>query len=101
MNYWKALAIENKVTEILQEAPNALTAHHLGQPFLTAYQIAIEFEKRYPQEFKQLKLPVGGAGTGKHNSLAQYIAGQLSRNIKARAHNSYWEASCPICTFTI
>jgi hypothetical protein len=55
-----------------------------GQPYLTAYQSVIEFEKRYPREFKQLKLPAGGAGTGKRNSLAQYIAGQLSRNIKAK-----------------
>ena len=84
MNKWQELDIENKVTEILRDAPNALKGHHLGQPFLTAYQIAIEFAKRYPKEFKQLKLPVGGAGTGKHNSLAQYIALQLSKNIKAK-----------------
>lgn len=84
MNLWRDLDIENKVTRILQDAPNALKSHHLGQPFLTAYQIAIEFEKRYPKEFKLLKLPVGGARTGKRNSLAQYIAGQLSRNIKAK-----------------
>jgi len=76
--------MESKITEILQDAPNGLERHHLGQPFLTAYQIAIEFAVRYPKEFKQLKLPIGGAGTGKHNSLAQYIALQLSRNIKAK-----------------
>ena len=49
MHYWKELDIENKVTKILKDAPNALKDHHLGQPFLTAYQIAIEFEKRYPE----------------------------------------------------
>jgi hypothetical protein len=84
MAHWQTLNMENKITEILKDAPNALERHHLGQPFLTAYQIAIEFEKRYPKEFKQLKLPVGGAGNGKRNSLAQYIAGQLSRRIKSK-----------------
>jgi hypothetical protein len=84
MNKWQQFDIENKVTEILQDAPNVLKDHHLGQPFLTAYQIAIEFAERYPEEFKQLKLPIGGAGTGKHNSLAQYLAQQLSRNIKSK-----------------
>ncbi len=84
MNKWQELDIEHKVTEILQDAPNVLEGHHLGQPFLTAYQIAVEFAARYPNEFKLLKLPIGGAGTGKHNSLAQYLAQQLSRNIKAK-----------------
>ena len=83
MNKWHHLDIENKVTEILKDAPNVLKSHHFGQPFLTAYQIAVEFAQRYPNEFKQLKLPIGGAGVGKQNSLAQYLAQQLSRNIKA------------------
>jgi hypothetical protein len=82
MNYWQELEIENKITQILQDIPDAASVHHLGKPFLTAYQIAIEFANRYPEEFKQLELEIGGVGTGKRNSLAQYLAGQLSKRIK-------------------
>jgi hypothetical protein len=50
---------------------------------LTAYQIAIEFARLYPDDATKLGSPIGGAGTGQRNSLAQYLAGQLSRNIGA------------------
>lgn len=80
---WQELDIEGKVIEILNDIRDAAPEHHLGRPFLTAYQIAVEFARRYPEDAKQLGLPIGGAGTGKHNSLAQYLALQLSRGIKA------------------
>jgi hypothetical protein len=55
--------------------------HHFGRPFLTPYQIAIEFARRHPVDFKAIGLPIGGAGTGEYNSLAQYIAQQLSQRM--------------------
>jgi hypothetical protein len=83
MSKWQELDIEDKIIRILKEIPDAAPEHHLGRPFLTAYQIAIEFAKRHPEEAAQLGFPIGGAGTGQRNSLAQYLAGQLSRNIAA------------------
>jgi hypothetical protein len=87
MSRWKELDIENKVTKILRDAPNVLKGHHLGQPFLTAYQIAIEFSLRYPKETAIIGFPVGGVGTKRKNSLAQYIARELSRRINPRVRS--------------
>jgi hypothetical protein len=83
MSKWHELGIAEKMIQILRDVPDADTEHHLGRPFLTAYQIAIEFARLYPNEMKGIGFPLGGTGTGQHNSLAQYLAGQLSRNIKA------------------
>jgi hypothetical protein len=66
----------------LRDIPDSSTGHPIGCPFLTAYQIAIEFALRHPDEAEQLGFPIGGAGVGQRNSLAQYLAGQLSRNIE-------------------
>jgi len=82
MSLWQEHDIESKVLAILQEAPEAAEGHHLGRPFLTAYQIAIEFNRRHPEVVAALGLPVGGAGTGQHNSLAQYLAKQLSDRVR-------------------
>ena len=84
MSKWQELNIEEKITQILRDIPDAAPEHHLGRPFLTAYQIAIEFARRHPKDAAELDFPIGGAGTGQRNSLAQYLAGQLSKNIKAR-----------------
>ncbi|MBL8099979.1 MAG: hypothetical protein JNK81_12400 [Anaerolineales bacterium] len=86
MSQWQELDIENKITQILRDVPNSVPDHPLGRPYLTAYQIAIEFAQLYPHEAEQLGFPIGGAGTGQRNSLAQYLAGQLSRNIGQLPH---------------
>jgi len=39
--------------------------------------------QQYPSEFARLGKPVGGAGTGQKDSVAQYIARELSARIKA------------------
>jgi len=83
MSYWQELSIEEKIRQILQEVPDAAPEHHLGYAYLTAYQIAIEFVKRFPDDAAQLGFPIGGTGIGQRNSLAQYLARQLSRNINA------------------
>lgn len=83
MSKWQELNIEEKIPQILRDVPDAASEHHLGRPFLTAYQIAIEFAKRHPEDAAQLGFPIGGVGTGQRNSLAQYLAGQLSTNIRA------------------
>lgn len=82
MSLWDELKIGKKIIQILEEVKMGDHAHHLGRPFLTAYQIAIKFAEKYPEDVNRLNLPVGGAGTGQHRNLAQYIARELSQQIK-------------------
>ncbi len=79
---WQTLNITNKVMAILADVPDAAPGHHLGRPFLTAYQIAIEFARRYPEAAEKIGFPLGGLGAGQRNTLAQYLAKGLSRKIK-------------------
>jgi hypothetical protein len=76
-----ALNIGDKVIAILEDADSE--GHHFGRSFLTAYQIAIEFARRYPDEAAKVGLPIGGLGAGQRNSLARYLAHRLSRKIKS------------------
>lgn len=56
-----------------------------GQPFVTPYQLAFDFNDRYPDDVKKLgyENKIGGKGSGQRYSLPQYIAKNLSTNIKA------------------
>jgi len=81
MSRWERLGMDAKLTEILSMA-RRVPGHHFLRPFLTPYQIAIEFRRRYPAEFRTIGLPVGGLRTGERESLAKYIARELSRRIK-------------------
>ncbi len=83
MNKWQELDIERKIIGILHDTPDADPMHHLGLPYLTAYQIAIEFARLYPDDAAQLDFPIGGADVGQRYSLAKYLAGQLSKKIRA------------------
>ena len=83
MSLWTELNIAEKITQILSEVPDASPEHHMGRPFLTAYQIAIEFAMRYPDETMQIGYLIDEIGVGQRNSLSQYLAQQLSINIKA------------------
>lgn len=80
---WETHGFDDKVRQILAAIEPSNPGHHLGTPFLTAYQIAIEFNRRHPGVIQHLDYQVGGKGIGKHVSLAQYIARQLSQRIKA------------------
>jgi hypothetical protein len=82
MSKWQDLQLQERLTEILCEF-GADETHHFGRPFASAYQIAIAFAGRFPDLFERIGLPLGGPGTGKHYSLTQYLAGELSRRIKS------------------
>ena len=84
MSKWEDLNIEVHIREILHEV-EYYREHHFGKPFLTAYQIAIEVNRRFPDDARELGFPVGGEGIGERNSLAQYLAGQLSQRISLGA----------------
>lgn len=79
---WQQYGIEKKLLSILRELPENSGEHHFGQPFLTAYQIAIEFAQRHPEIVAELGYPVGGAGVGTSYSLANYLAKQLSDRVR-------------------
>ena len=81
MSHWQNLGIENKIIDIFSSVPPYEEGHHMGRPFLTAYQLAIEYNRRHSGDVAILGLTVGGAGTGRYNSLAQYLARQLSQRI--------------------
>jgi hypothetical protein len=58
--------------------------HHFGRPFLTPYQIAIRFQKQFASDVATIGKPIGGKGAGQQDSLAQYIALELSKRIRDR-----------------
>jgi hypothetical protein len=82
MSHWEELNIEAHIREILGEIEYC-REHHFERPFLTAYQLAIKFNQRFPNEARELGFLVGGEGVGERNSLAQYLAGQLSKRISS------------------
>lgn len=84
MSLWTELNIAEKITQILRDVPDVSPEHHMGRPFLTAYQIAIEFATRYPDETMQIGYLLDEIGAGQNKSLSQYLAQQLSINIKAK-----------------
>ena len=79
-SFWQQHNIEDRVIQILKGVEDE--DHHFGRPFLTAYQLAIEFDRRHHDIVIQLGKEVGGADTGERTSLAQYLALELSRQIR-------------------
>ncbi|WP_410661751.1 hypothetical protein [Amycolatopsis sp. lyj-112] len=79
---WQRLEIMRKVCEVLGDVPATQPeGHHLGRPYVTAYQLAIGLDAQHPEVGRALGVEIGGAGIGRHNSLAQYLARELSRQI--------------------
>ncbi len=84
MSVWEQQGIEATVVSALQGVHlNNLGGHHFGRPYVTAYQLAIKVHAANPQIAAALGVTVGGAGIGSRTSLAQYLARELSRRIKA------------------
>lgn len=82
MSMWDDLGLGDKIGRILADAHSHDANHHFGRPFMLPYQIAIEFKRRHPEEFRAIGKPVGGMGTGRQDSLAQYIGQRLSALVK-------------------
>jgi len=83
MSEWEDLGIQSKVEEILRSVSGENPEHHFGSPFLTTYQIAIDYALQFPEDLERMEYEVGGKDTGVHYSLAQYLALQLSTKIKS------------------
>lgn len=83
MSDWENFNFEERIRKILNdEEKNHNQEHHFGKPFLSSYQIAIEFDREYHEDVLKLGYNVGGKGINVNTSLAQYIARELSKNIK-------------------
>ncbi len=80
-SFWNRYDIEQKVVAILDSVAYTHPDHHFGRPFLTAYQLAILFKERFPEEYEMLGHTVGGRDSGVQFSLTNYLAGQLSSRI--------------------
>jgi len=78
MSKWEQFAIEDKLIQILKEAHTHAPNHHFGRPYLSAYQLAIEFDQRHPEIMRELGYKLGGVGNEAQVSLTQYLAQQLS-----------------------
>ena len=82
LSIWAEHQIEDRVVQVLQDVPSVNKTHHFGRPYISAYQLAIEFHRRFPTVAQALGYSVGGAGIAQRNSLAQYLAHELSGRIR-------------------
>lgn len=82
VNVWKERDVANKIINILKDVVYKDETHHLGNPFLTSYQLAIEFKNLHPGTVDSLPYhnEIGGADSGIKNSLSQYLANQISKH---------------------
>lgn len=80
---WDQLQMDTKINQTLNVQSHE-PSHHFARPFSTPYQIAISFQQSFPQDFQTIGKPLGGKGTGQQDSLAQYIALELSKRTKDR-----------------
>lgn len=90
MTVWHELELEAKIRNALEQVTIANeNGHHFERPYMTAYQLAIKLDRAYPEVAERLGVRIGGRGTGGRNSLAQYLARELSRSIRD-ADGSYF-----------
>ena len=82
-NFWEDNDLEQKIVDVLADVMYIKPDHHFGRPFVTAYQLAILFKERYPEEYEQFAHPIGGKHSGMQFSLTSYLARQLSRKIRS------------------
>jgi hypothetical protein len=82
VNIWEDHGLEDKVVQVLKSAPANPTGHEFGRPYLSSYQLAIALQRQFPGTVEAIGKPLGGAGTGQQDSLAQYLAMALRREIK-------------------
>jgi len=83
MSVWQDFGLAQKVEEILRKDAERYKPHHLGHPYMSAYQIALALKKAHPKVFAAINMPLGGKDTKKHSSFSQYVGRQLSQHILA------------------
>ena len=80
---WDTYQLGQKIVEVLGCIEYEVPDHHFGRPFVTAYQLAVLFKERFPEDFEKLRFPIGGKNSGVQFSLASYLGRQLSGKIKS------------------
>lgn len=78
---WEQFGIEEKIIQILKTVQTNVPEHHFRLPYLSSYQLAIEFDQRHPDVRSALGYKLGGIGNEDHFSFTQYLARELSRRI--------------------
>jgi hypothetical protein len=89
-------AWSSDVEEVVRRALDEVTfaesgREHLGRPFITAYQLAIKVRRLDPEVARELE--IGGEGAGRHQSLTQFLARELSQRIKRSGGNYFVEGA--------
>lgn len=82
---WTTERVEERIVDVLGEVAEGVDGHHFGPPFVTAYQLAIALDRRYPQIRRALGVELGGEGIGERHSLTQYLGRELSGRIRGNA----------------
>lgn len=83
MSIWIEFKVRTKIEELLKHDAEKYKKHHLGHPYMSAYQIALGLKEKYPEVFKAVNMPLGGKNTDKRYSFSQYIGRELSQHILA------------------
>jgi hypothetical protein len=82
MSTWQLHSMGTKVIDVLNQIHLNTGSHPFGRPFVSSYQIALGLQNSYPQTVAAIGKPIGGRGVGRHDSLAQYVGGELARQIR-------------------
>lgn len=82
---WDQLDMTNLIRQILRSVQPEPT-YGTGRPFLTTYQIAIDFSRRFPQEAATIGHSTGGEGHGPF-AVTTYIARWLPDRIARGARD--------------
>mgnify|MGYP007064294134 CR=1 FL=1 len=51
MSVWQDFGLAQKIEEILRKDAERYKPHHLGHPYMSAYQIALALKKAHPKVF--------------------------------------------------
>jgi hypothetical protein len=80
---WDQHNVTGLIRDILRSVPQH-TQYSAGRPFMTTYQLAIEFANRHPQVASALAPSTGGQGQGPF-ALTTYIARWLPQRIRTQS----------------
>lgn len=71
MSFWQDYKLAQKIEEILRKESEKYNEHHQGNPYMSAYQIALELKEAYPEILNRINMPLGGKDTNKRYSFSQ------------------------------
>lgn len=94
MSKWEQHQMSDRIRRALEAVHlNNPDGHHFGRPYVSSYQLAIALDREDPTLKDALGKQVGGAGTGVHHSLAQYIGLELSKQIRDQGSSHFAEGA--------